>query len=41
MVLEDFYHVTGIQIRFNDADGFGHVNNTIIQEYFSTLRIVI
>lgn len=39
MELEDFYHVTGIQIRFNDADGFGHVNNTIIQEYFDIGRV--
>lgn len=39
MSIEDFYHVTPIQIRFNDTDGFGHVNNTIIQEYFDIGRV--
>jgi acyl-CoA thioester hydrolase len=37
--ISDFYHVSPIQIRFNDVDGFGHVNNTIIQEYFDIGRV--
>jgi acyl-CoA thioester hydrolase len=39
MALEEFYHATPIQIRFNDVDGFEHVNNTIIQEYFDIGRV--
>ena len=27
-------HTTNIQIRFNDVDQMGHVNNAIIMEYF-------
>ena len=27
-------HKTPIQIRFNDIDQMGHVNNTVIMEYF-------
>lgn len=27
-------HKTPIQIRFNDVDQMGHVNNTVIMEYF-------
>lgn len=27
-------HTTPIQIRFNDMDQMGHVNNTVIMEYF-------
>jgi acyl-CoA thioester hydrolase len=34
-----FFHETPIQIRFNDVDGFGHVNNTVIQEYFDIGRV--
>ncbi len=34
-----FYQETPIQVRFNDADSFGHVNNTIIQEYFDLGRV--
>jgi len=39
MELKDFFHETPIQIRFNDVDEFGHVNNTVIQEYFDIGRI--
>ncbi len=35
----NFYQEAPIQIRFNDADSFGHVNNTIIQEYFDLGRV--
>ncbi len=34
-----FNHSTAIQIRFNDVDGLGHVNNTTIQEYFDLGRM--
>ena len=27
-------HITPIQIRFNDVDQMGHVNNAVIMEYF-------
>ena len=27
-------HKTPVQIRFNDIDQMGHVNNTVIMEYF-------
>lgn len=32
--LSDFKHSIEIQIRFNDVDGFNHINNAVIQEYF-------
>ncbi|WP_430811548.1 MULTISPECIES: acyl-CoA thioesterase [unclassified Carboxylicivirga] len=34
-----FKHSTPVQIRFNDIDGLGHVNNTTIQEYFDLGRM--
>ncbi len=34
-----FYHSVPVQIRFNDIDSLGHVNNAIIQEYFDLGRI--
>ncbi len=39
MELSEFFHETPIQIRFNDVDGFGHVNNIVIQEYFDIGRV--
>ncbi len=35
----NFYHSVPVQIRFNDIDSLGHVNNAIIQEYFDLGRI--
>ncbi len=35
----EFYFETPLQIRFNDIDSLGHVNNTIIQEYFDLGRV--
>lgn len=29
----DFNHRLAIQMRFSDVDGFGHVNNSVVQEY--------
>lgn len=34
-----FYNSTPIQIRFNDIDLMGHVNNAIMQEYFDLGRM--
>ncbi len=34
-----FYHNTVVQIRFNDIDVLGHVNNATIQEYFDLGRM--
>ncbi|WP_066630141.1 acyl-CoA thioesterase [Labilibacter marinus] len=34
-----FNHQDSIQIRFNDIDGLGHVNNTTLQEYFDLGRL--
>jgi acyl-CoA thioester hydrolase len=36
---EKFLHRTSIQIRFNDIDLVGHVNNAIYQEYFDLARM--
>lgn len=33
-----FYHSTPVQIRFNDIDIMGHVNNSIYQNYFDIAR---
>jgi len=35
----EFHFETPVQIRFNDIDSLGHVNNTIIQEYFDLGRM--
>jgi len=37
--LSDFKHNLEIQIRFNDVDGFRHINNAIVQEYFDLGRM--
>lgn len=34
-----FYHRSPIQIRFNDIDPVGHVNNAVYQEYFDFGRM--
>ncbi|WP_052345512.1 acyl-CoA thioesterase [Alkaliflexus imshenetskii] len=36
--IEDFKHITPVQIRFNDVDALGHVNNAVAQEYFDLGR---
>lgn len=33
-----FFHYTPIQIRFNDIDVLGHVNNSIYQSFFDAAR---
>ncbi len=35
----NFLHKTKIQIRFNDIDILGHVNNSVFQNYFDLARI--
>ena len=34
-----FYHNTPIQVRFNDVDIMGHVNNSVYQNYFDYARL--
>ncbi|MDE6538315.1 MAG: acyl-CoA thioesterase [Muribaculaceae bacterium] len=34
--LSDFHHSCDIQIRFNDVDVLGHVNNTVYMTYYDT-----
>jgi acyl-CoA thioester hydrolase len=34
-----FYHRTPVQIRFNDVDVMGHVNNSVYQHYFDIARL--
>lgn len=34
--ISDFKHSTPIQIRFNDVDVLGHVNNTVYFTYYDT-----
>jgi len=33
-----FHHVIPLQIRFNDVDKFGHVNNTIYFQFYDTAK---
>lgn len=33
-----FKHVIPIQIRFNDVDKFGHVNNTVYFQFYDTAK---
>lgn len=33
-----YRHILPIQIRFNDVDKFGHVNNTIYFEFYDTAK---
>lgn len=35
----EFQHATPVQVRFNDIDLMGHVNNATIQEYFDLGRM--
>jgi acyl-CoA thioester hydrolase len=35
----DFHHRIPVQIRFNDIDIVGHVNNAVYQEYFDQARL--
>ena len=34
-----YFHRTPIQIRFNDIDKLGHVNNSVYQQYFDLGRV--
>ena len=33
-----FHHVLPLQIRFNDVDKFGHVNNTVYFQFYDTAK---
>ncbi|HOI47844.1 MAG TPA: thioesterase family protein [Prolixibacteraceae bacterium] len=35
----NFYHTTPVQVRFNDVDLAGHVNNSVYQEFFDLGRL--
>jgi len=35
----EYFHFTPVQIRFNDIDIMGHVNNAIFQHYFDFARL--
>lgn len=35
---KEFHHVMPLQIRFNDVDKFGHVNNTIYFQFYDTTK---
>lgn len=34
----EFHHFLPVQIRFNDVDKFGHVNNTVYFQYYDTAK---
>ena len=38
-IMSDFNHFTPVQIRFNDIDIMGHVNNAVQQHYFDYARL--
>ena len=33
-----FHHVVPLQIRFNDVDKFGHVNNSVFFQFYDTTK---
>jgi len=35
----NYRHVLPLQIRFNDVDKFGHVNNTVYFQFYDTASI--
>jgi len=35
---QKFHHIMPLQIRFNDVDKFGHVNNTIYFQFYDTAK---
>lgn len=35
---QEFKHVMPVQIRFNDMDKFGHVNNTVYFQFYDTAK---
>jgi acyl-CoA thioester hydrolase len=34
----EYHHVLPVQIRFNDVDKFGHVNNTVYFQFYDTAK---
>jgi acyl-CoA thioester hydrolase len=36
---KEYKHRVAIQMRFSDVDGFGHVNNGVVQEYYDLGRM--
>ena len=37
-IINRFHHVIPLQIRFNDVDKFGHVNNTVYFQFYDTAK---
>ncbi len=37
-IRNDYRHVLPLQIRFNDVDKFGHVNNTVYFQFYDTTK---
>ena len=37
----EFHNVVPLQIRFNDVDKFGHVNNTIYFQFYDLVRRIM
>ena len=37
-IRNDYRHVLPLQIRFNDVDKFGHVNNTVYFQFYDTAK---
>jgi len=35
---KQFHHILPLQIRFNDVDKFGHVNNTVYFQFYDTMK---
>lgn len=35
---EHFRHIMPLQIRFNDVDKFGHINNTVYFQFYDTAK---
>ena len=35
---QEFKHIMPVQIRFNDMDKFGHVNNTVYFQFYDTAK---
>ena len=35
---QEFHHVLPLQIRFNDVDKFGHVNNAVYFQFYDTTK---
>ena len=39
MINTEYKHITPVQVRFNDIDIMGHVNNSVHQNYYDIARV--